>query len=107
MQLRREQGRGRHGQEREETADVLRRLEDELLVRLHDLGRLLDGPERGAGAHRRYGMQAEQKGRDDAEIAHAAAHCPEQVDVLGQRNVHFCREGEWLRTGVMLTPERL
>ena len=98
MQVRREQGHGRHGQEGEEAAHVLRRLGDEFAVRFHDLGGLVEWPEGRARAHHLHWVQAEEERCDDPEVAAASAHRPVQIRVflciscdeapVGEHHVH-------------------
>ena len=63
------------------------RIFDEIAPFAHDLRRVLDGEELGGeidlGSKR---VQAELEARDDAEIAAAAAHRPEEVGVFAPRS---------------------
>src|SRR5256885_1834112 len=68
VQLRREEVGRRHGHQREEPVDLARRGGQELAVEPHDLGRLLERPERRSRDHRRDRMCLEEERGDDAEV---------------------------------------
>ncbi len=72
----------RDHRECEQAVEVVRRLRHELFVHPHRVVRLLDVPEHRSRDDRVDRMEAERKGRDDAEVAAAAPQSPEQILVL-------------------------
>ncbi len=78
-------GEGRHRRHRyeaEPAVDVLGRATNEVAPERHQLGRLFERPENRSAVHRADRVQPEEERGDDAEVAAAAAHRPEQVGVL-------------------------
>ena len=70
---------GRNREKREEAVHVIGCVEDELAIRLHDLGALLERPERWPRVHALHRLQPELERRHDAEVAAAAAQRPEKI----------------------------
>src|SRR5262249_42321668 len=69
VQVLRKHRRGRNGEKREESVDVLRCAEDERPVRLEHLRTLFERPERRPGVHGSHRMCVELEGRHDPEVA--------------------------------------
>src|ERR1700753_786306 len=82
MQVFRKRRSGRHGEEREEAVDLLRRLRNELAVPLHDCRPLIEIPQHWAGTNGGNRMCLEQKRSDHPEVSATSANSPEEVSIL-------------------------
>ena len=82
MQLGRQGRTGGHAMDAEPAGDVLRRVGDEVQIPAQDHLGLVNGPDDRAAIDRADGPGPEQEGGDDAEVAAAAAHGPEEIGVL-------------------------
>ncbi len=76
------EGRSGHHEKREEAAQFLRRLQDELTVPTQHLGCLVELPQRRPGVVGVHGMRPEHERRNDAEVAATAADRPVEILVL-------------------------
>src|SRR5579863_9468173 len=82
MQFLREGRSGRDSKKGEETVDLVRRLDNELAIPLHDIGSLVQVPQHWACAHHLNRIRLEQERRYNAEVSSASADGPEQVGIL-------------------------
>src|SRR5262249_34905580 len=67
---------------RKEAIKFLRRSNDEVTVKAHDLSSLVQMPQNRSSIDRADGMQPEEEGGDNTEIAAAPAHSPKQIQIF-------------------------
>jgi hypothetical protein len=89
VELGREEGKRQQPPLHHDRHQLVRRLGDPVAIEAQDLRRLVDRPDdRSREDDRAQRIEAELELGDDAEVATAAAHPPEQVGVLGRTRLH-------------------
>src|ERR1700721_2213582 len=75
----RERRPGRDGEKCKETANLFRRLNNELAIPFHDIGGLVQIPQHRAGTYHLNRMCLEQERRHHTEVSSASTDSPEQI----------------------------
>src|SRR6516164_4534591 len=72
----------RNDKEGEKSIENTRRLGDEALIPVRDIGRVLHWPKHWPRIVCVNGARLEEKRSDDAEVASATAYCPEEIGII-------------------------